>query len=215
MLMVSFLPDTIKKRLSAPLPGWEAQKEMAPAGRTPFIASGRHPEESAVILLLEPSGPEWQIVMIRRSEDGRVHSGQIAFPGGRTEPDDLSLWHTALREAREEIGLDSASVSKLGQLTDLYIPHSNFRVFPFVAATPEGQPFVPDPREVAEIFRIPLPHLLKPENRSVYSYRIPDSSLIEAPCFQFREYTVWGATAMILNEFLYILNHNDLYGSDP
>jgi 8-oxo-dGTP pyrophosphatase MutT (NUDIX family) len=195
------LPEKLKTRLLMPLPGRAAQQAMAPEGRSHEILSDAMPFESAVLILLRRVRGDWKVVFIRRADDGRVHSGQIAFPGGRREPADGSLWETARREAGEEIGLNCHTLEPLGELTPLYIPHSNYLVHGFIALGWQCPAFIPQANEVADIFEVSLKQILKKSNRGNDHFAAGNGQIIPAPCFIFGQVRVWGATAMILSEF--------------
>ena len=159
--------------------------------------------DSAVLQLFFPLHNEPHLLFIRRTEDGRAHSGQISFPGGRHEPEDASLMITALREAEEEVGIVASEVEVLGALTPLYIPVSYFLVHPFVAWSDKRPDYLPSKTEVSEILEIPLSHLLNTANKIItevqpasmpgVTFRVPAYNL---PAGTF----IWGATAMMLAE---------------
>ncbi|CAN5557019.1 hypothetical protein BH24ACT22_BH24ACT22_09460 [soil metagenome] len=145
-----------------------------------------------VPLILDPEGVE--VVYTVRKGDLNDHAGQISFPGGSWEPGDDSLLHTALREAEEEIDLSPAMVEVIGELEELYIPPSNFRVSPFVGLLPAAAEFVIDSREVEEVFSASLQELLSPGAfRKVIWSR--DGRDYEVSIFAVAGYEVWGATA--------------------
>lgn len=145
-----------------------------------------------VPLLLDPEGIE--LVYTVRKGHLNDHAGQISFPGGSLEPGDDSLLNTALREAEEEIDLSRALVEVIGELEEMYIPPSNFRVSPYVGLLPHEAEFAIDPREVEEIFTAPLLDLLSPGNfqKVIWSR---DGRDYEVPVFAVKGYEVWGATA--------------------
>lgn len=141
---------------------------------------------------------DWQVLLIRRSTYDGAHSGQVAFPGGKREAGDTGLWHTACRETREETGIRRGSFKKLGELTSLYVPPSNFIVSPFVAACTKPVHIAPDAREVADYRWFPL-RFFHPA-RAVRCHCDPTSPAREVPAWRYDAYTIWGATAMILTE---------------
>ena len=195
--------DWLRERLQQPLPGAEGQERMA-ARVKPMpekIPSNARP--SAVLCLLYPVGDKLTLLLIKRTDDGKAHSGQIGFPGGKQETSDADLKATALREAHEEVGILSGDVDILGGLTPLYIPVSNFQVYPFVAYAKTRPVFNLSESEVSAIVEIPVDELLHEENktivnvtspimpeilRSVRAYKMPEGGII------------WGATAMIISE---------------
>ena len=155
-----------------------------------------------MLVLIRRRG-SWQLVFIRRTHTVLHHKDQISFPGGQVEPGEDFL-QAALRETQEEIGIDPAGLRVLGALTPLYIPPSNFCIYPFVSAAPAPRLYSPHPDEVAEVIEVPLPHLTDPasareEARTIRGERI------EVPYYAFGDLKIWGATAMVLAEFLDVL----------
>jgi 8-oxo-dGTP pyrophosphatase MutT (NUDIX family) len=201
---VSFL----RERLTAPLPGKEAQYRMAFAHRVEELQKRLNPPDNAkkgcVLLSLWEEQGHWHTALIRRTENPRDrHSGQISFPGGRHDETDGSLAHTALREAHEEIGIWPGQVEILGQLTELYIPVSNFSVYPFVGLLKEAPSFQLQAGEVEQVFSPTLSHFQDVASRQTADVMVGGQLLVrEVPCFMVEDRAVWGATAMILSEFL-------------
>ncbi|GAB4431697.1 MAG: CoA pyrophosphatase [Anaerolineae bacterium] len=202
----------LQQALQGPLPGEAAQRQMAPAA----IHNGPNRWETpadcrkaGVLILLYPHAtlnprPEPHLVLIRRPDYGGVHSGQIALPGGRREPGE-SLQATALREAQEEVGINPREVTVLGQLSPLYTPPSNFCIYPFVALSSEKPAFKPDNREVAELIEAPLRLFLDPAVRREEIWHLGNYGERRVPFFHIFNHKIWGATAMILSEFLLVL----------
>jgi 8-oxo-dGTP pyrophosphatase MutT (NUDIX family) len=141
------------------------------------------------------------IVLTVRSAGLNHHGGQVSFPGGGWEEGDASLQETALREACEELGVCREIVEVLGPLTPLYVPPSNNLVHPYVAYTPERPNFCPDANEVAQLLEIPLPHFFDPQVRRVERWA-RNGVPLDVPFFAFAEVKIWGATAIMLAEFL-------------
>ncbi|MCP5098442.1 MAG: CoA pyrophosphatase, partial [Chloroflexi bacterium] len=160
------------------------------------------PRVGGVLLLLYCVENELHFVLTRRRDDLNSHGGQISFPGGRQEPGE-PLQTTALRETDEEIGVSPTAVSILGHLTDIYIPPSDFEVHPFVGWYHEnGKPtFNPATTEVAEIIEVPLAHLFDPNTRREEPWDFRGHQ-ITIPFFEIEEHKVWGATAIMLSEFV-------------
>ncbi|RMG71034.1 MAG: CoA pyrophosphatase [Bacteroidetes bacterium] len=161
--------------------------------------------ESGVLALLYPHRDRLHMAFMQRTEDGRVHGGQISFPGGRREPEDVDLVQTALREAEEEMGIKPDEVQVLGALTRLYIPPSNFMVYPTVGYSAQRPIFVPDPVEVAQVIELPLSELQDPQYRVQAPVRVRGDLNVKVPAFVVQGYTIWGATAMMLSELLTVI----------
>ncbi len=191
--------------LQGTLPGWEAQSRLEPEIRKQMrqqSAEGTSAKESAVLLLMFPKGNDLQLVFIQRSEYVGIHGGQIAFPGGRYEDIDIHLEATALRESWEEIGIPPTDVTILGKLTSLYVPPSNFNIHPFVGMLSKEPTYVLDPLEVASVFTVPLSTFFTATTLQQKTITFRDGSDVLVPCYNVEDKIIWGATSMILNEFL-------------
>jgi 8-oxo-dGTP pyrophosphatase MutT (NUDIX family) len=196
--------DWLKTRLSQPLPGPVSQNKLTSLSRLRKLLELGIPgnaRKGAVLLLLFPSDGKLSLVFMQRPEYNGVHSGQISFPGGKAERTDKSLIDTALRESKEEVGIEPTKVKILGTLTPLYIPPSNFHITPVVGFSIYTPLFNPDPEEVASIIIIPLDHFFMPDAIKTRSVRTGFGVSMQVPAFTFGESTIWGATAMVLNEF--------------
>ena len=130
--MVRPFAEKLREALLQPLPGAEAQEKMMGRVKSMPQEIPADARPSAVLCLLFPVNDEPHILFMKRKEDNTAHSGQVSFPGGRYEEQDANYKTTALREANEEVGILSSDVEILGALTSLYIPVSNFNVYPFV-----------------------------------------------------------------------------------
>ena len=181
---------------------------MAPAFREIKIPSSEvlaKAQKSGVLILIYPLNKKPHIVLMKRvSYPGGIHSGQISFPGGRWEKSDRDLTETALREAEEEVGVDISSVKVLGLLSQIYIPPSNFLVQPVVGLVNYRPDFIPDSREVDQLFEVPVSWLLDPANRGKKPIVTRSNITLQAPFFDVEGHSVWGATAMMLSEFLHL-----------
>lgn len=168
-------------------------------GRVPPDDESARRAAVLVPILMEPEGPS--IVYTVRKGHLQDHAGQISFPGGSLEPSDDSLLETALREAEEEIDLGRELVEVIGELEEMFIPPSNFRVSPFVGLLPVEAELTLQPDEVEEIFTVPLEDLLSPQafqrvlwNREGREYKVP--------VFDVEGRRIWGATAAMTGVLL-------------
>ncbi|KAF5031739.1 putative Nudix hydrolase NudL [anaerobic digester metagenome] len=213
LLLGMFSIELIAKILqNTVLPGGSAHAEMMPKGRSlSMFLKGESYIHSAVLLLLFHEQNSIRIVFIKRAEYDGVHSGQIAFPGGRAEPEDADFWQTAVRETMEETGINQP-VNFLGSLSDLYVPPSGYLIHPFVGYVSERPEYKPDSHEVTEVFDEDLTWFNTAEAKDEIHYKSGHKSGI-APCFKSKNHIIWGATAMILNEFLLLLHQNDFFNS--
>ncbi len=199
--------DRIKKRLRQALPGAAAQHKMASSARNITLQTlpDANTRLSAVLILLYPLDGRMHVPLILRPVYKGVHSGQVSFPGGRFEEDDRSLINTALREAKEETGILPANVDVLGMLSPLYIPASNHMVYPVIGATTSRPDFKPDAYEVDKLLEVPLDELQDITRIGSKEIIIRDNIVIQAPFYDLQGQTVWGATAMIISEFLAVI----------
>jgi 8-oxo-dGTP pyrophosphatase MutT (NUDIX family) len=208
MIFSEFI-SKLKSELSRPLPGKQAQLLMTSNRRLREMMDISQLDKaikSSVLVLLYPGKENIQpyfVVTLRPIYDG-IHSGQISLPGGQFEFSDLTLMQTALRETHEEIGIDPAGITIIGQLTELYIPPSNYMVQPFVGFTSVYPEFHPQQEEVNQIIEIPVNLLLDDNNVMEKNINVRGIQL-SAPSFVINGTIIWGATAMILSEFKEIL----------
>jgi 8-oxo-dGTP pyrophosphatase MutT (NUDIX family) len=203
--MLSAFIESVKRQLAAGLPGDRAHRLMSPENRLStqeYLANLQvQPRISAVMVLFFPGEKEIHTVLIKRPDYEGVHSGQIAFPGGKSEEGDITAERTALREAREETGVDPERVTVFGTLSQVYIPPSNFLVTPVLGYTEEIPEWIPDPREVQRILTPALSELLDDSITGVETFRGSSGAWsIDAPYFKVQGYSVWGATAMMISE---------------
>jgi len=205
--------EQLALQLNKPLPGEKAQLLMGSDIRMKefkFMPMSESTRKSGVMILLYPHDNTIYSVLILRPTYNGTHSGQVAFPGGKYEETDGDLETTALRETSEEIGIDISKVNVLGKLTRLYIPPSNFEVFPLLGYVNKRPFFKPDPKEVKEIIEYPLSILLKAKTIKNKEFNVRDNITFTAPYFDIYGNVVWGATAMMLSEFREILRRIDL-----
>lgn len=203
-------PDFISRLqqlLAQPLPGETAQYRMAPSYRPKLSKeqiAALNPKISGVLLLLYEKENQYYVVLTERKKYDGVHSGQMSFPGGKKEVGDLDLTATALRETQEEIGVKQEHIALLGHLSELYIPPSNFLVFPSVGFGQNMPKFVPEKKEVETIVEVPLAHLLNSENINLeQEIRLPGMT-VRAPAYIYNQHVIWGATAIMLSEFTFL-----------
>lgn len=199
----------VPKLITVQLPAEEAHYKMAPIERIAILKNlnieTRNPKIAAVMMLLYPKNRKANLVLIVRSSYEGTHSAQIAFPGGKFETLDITFENTALRETYEEIGVQPELIEVIKKFTHLYIPPSNFMVYPFLGICKEEIIFIPNTSEVAKIIELPLSDLLNDNlviNTEMYtSY----ANTILTPAYKVDEHIVWGATAMMLSELKEVL----------
>jgi 8-oxo-dGTP pyrophosphatase MutT (NUDIX family) len=200
------LPEAVislEKMLAGQRPGLNAQLGMIPnprPGHQVYTEVEDSCLKAGVLVLFYLCEGRLYLVLTRRTDRVDFHKGQISFPGGRQEKGE-GLRQAALREAHEELDVDPDSIRILGMLTPLFIPPSNYCIYPVVAIT-DGRPdFHPSKLEVAEILEMPLDHLFDPQNirREIWNIRGTD---VEVPFYAFGDHKIWGATAMVLAELL-------------
>lgn len=196
------------------LPGEAAHLMMFPKrkGASVVKKEQKNFKKAGVLLLVNLKNEKFPTITLteRQSYKG-AHSGQISFPGGKMEETDRNLMDTALRETEEEIGVTPHQINVLGELTELYIPVSNFLVQPFVAITNESLNYIPEEKEVKQIIDFPIIELLKEDAIIPTSVKAGETlTLKNIPAFIYQEKIIWGATALILNEFRIILKEHNV-----
>ena len=201
--------EQLKEQLLQPLPGFQAHLAMMNASRLDDyqrIKPDAKTRQSAVLVLFYPADTEWRMPMIVRPAYEGVHSGQVAFPGGKREAYDADLIATALREAEEEIGLDRNSVHILGSLTEIFVFASNFMLLPVVGYVSEKPVFEPDNHEVARILEIPVSQLFDKSRISETTIHLPNHLSLKTPYYGLQDEIVWGASAMVISELVSVLS---------
>ncbi len=191
-----------------PLPGISVQMQMAPPIRTPLQKAPSDARLAAVTLLLYPKRGIPYILLMQRTKDAGVHSGQISLPGGKYEDSDLTLTYAALRELEEEMGIKSDSINILGNLTPLYVPPSNFIVMPVLCFSENEICILPNKLEVLNVIELPLAELLDRKNKSIHTVMRSDNKTMEmqTPVYLIKNnLKIWGATAMMLCELEYLI----------
>ena len=187
------------------LPGESAQFKMAPMERLAELkriaVEKKSARKAGVLALFYPSEDnQTMLALILRKTYKGVHSAQIGFPGGKYENEDDTLKETALRETEEEIGVIRNTVSVLKQLTEVYIPPSNFFVQPFVGITKNTPEFILQEDEVEALVEVPLIHFMDDSIKTYQNLSTSYAKNIEVPAFMLNNHLVWGATAMMLSE---------------
>jgi 8-oxo-dGTP pyrophosphatase MutT (NUDIX family) len=195
--------DQLQKHLNKTLPAMESQYKMAGSYR-PVVSIEEAIEKQAktagILILVTKMDEDFHFLMIQRTTYDGAHSGQMAFPGGKKEPQDASILDTAIRECYEEIGIHVSKSDILGALTPLFIPVSHFVVYPFLAYIDSPLQLIKDTTEVEEIYLFNIQDFFKSENIQDFSFQIQNQTMT-VPSYRFKEQTVWGASAMILSEW--------------
>ena len=198
----------LKNSLSRQLPGKEAQMRMSPQPVDMRRFDPKLPSnyrKGAVLILIYPQEKQAFFPLIKRPEYIGVHSGQIAFPGGKMDEGDENEVFTALREAEEEVAVNASKVEVLGRMSDLFIPASNFLVSPVIGYVDHIPEFVPEEREVQRIISARVADIISPEIQKKTILEIGNQIKLDTPYFEVEKEMVWGATAMILGEFIELL----------
>ena len=198
----------LAERLKQPLPGLESQLIMASRKRLKFPLHSSFlstAKPSGVLILLYPFREDICFVLMRRPDYTGVHSGQISLPGGKFEKHDRDLIATAIREAKEEVGIKPSAINIIGILTPLYIPPSNYIVTPVIGWSNQRPEFMADSREVDEIIEVSLTDFLNDHHMKTKRIRLFMGLSANFPCYYIDRNIIWGATAMILSEFRVIL----------
>ena len=201
------IETALRARLAGTLPGVDAQLRFVPNPARSGWRAGHFPADAraaAALLLLYPSagGGVAMPLTIRASGLAR-HAGQISLPGGAVDEGE-TLAEAAVREASEEIGVDPLSVRVLGELTPVHVIVSGFTLHPIVGVTDARPDFLPAPAEVDEILEVSLEHL-RDASRIRVGTRIREGVAVEYPYFDLLGHQVWGATAMVLGEFVCLI----------
>ncbi|HTF17307.1 MAG TPA: CoA pyrophosphatase [Chryseolinea sp.] len=206
-MTIPVLESLLSSRLANPLPGNAAHEVMRARSVDSSFPAFTHqlpPRPGAVLILLYQDGDRIRFPIIRRQVYVGAHSGQMSLPGGKTESDEKAS-ETALREAEEEIGVDRRLPKVIGQLSNFFVIPSNFLITPIVATIDHVPVFTPDAYEVAAVLSADLKSLLD-DNAILESEIIAAGKYrMIAPHFMLDGVMVWGATAMILNEFRHVL----------
>jgi 8-oxo-dGTP pyrophosphatase MutT (NUDIX family) len=199
----------VPKLIAAELPATQSHSKMAPLERLNDLKNqfidNYNPRTAAVLMLCYPKNGTTHLVLIVRNSYKGVHSAQIAFPGGKYENEDIDFASTALRETYEEVGVDPHNVALIRPFTQVYIPPSNFMVYPYLGMCKEEITFIPDPSEVAGIIELPIATFLSDTIIIEKELQTSYANSIKVPAFEIENHIVWGATAMMLSELKDVL----------
>jgi len=208
---LKYLEKNLILELKKQLPGNKAQNLMSPSKRDHALIKHDNSKAtiSSVLILLYLEKGILNIPLIKRSTGKHKHSGQISLPGGKKEKSDANIEETALRETFEEIGINPSKINVLGELTQLYIPVSNFIVHPIIGIAEDALSFDISEYEVAELIEISINDLFNSNNKYEFVFE-KNGYKIEAPYFNANGHKIWGATAMILSELQQILKNINL-----
>lgn len=203
----------IKQLKQTPLAGLEAQFKMAPKLRLQYNIDeikARNPRKAAVLALFYPNNVnETTFLLTERANYKGTHSAQISFPGGKIDKKDYNLKETALREAFEEVAINPKQVTLFREMTEVYIPPSNFLVTPFIGFSQQRPQFSQN-HEVESLIEVSLSDLISEASLTTEIMNTSYMTNAEVPCFQLNDYIVWGATAMMLAEIKELILANNL-----
>ena len=201
--------EKLREELRQPLPGEEAQYRMAPPYRPNLSKQDilqMNPRVSGVMGLLYEKNDLLNLVFTQRKTYEGVHSGQMSFPGGKKDEGDVDLIQTALRETEEEVGVTKNKIEVIGSLSELYIPPSNFLVHPTVGFAESVSDFMPQETEVEKVVEIPVSFFLDSNNINLKTeIKIFNGNVVQVPAYIYQEHIIWGATAIMLSEFTFII----------
>lgn len=201
--------EKIKNRLKQKLPGEKAHLNMSPRSHNvplrKFKASSDAKQSSVMVLLKYEKPDELIIPLTLRSDKLSSHSRQISFPGGMAEQGETPL-ETAYRETEEEIGINAEKIEYIGNLSNLYVPPTNFIIHPIVGWLKNDTEFQINPDEVAEIIHVPF-HKIQNSNSVKYKKSNINGLEMDIPYWEVHsEVPLWGATAMILSELISVID---------
>lgn len=201
----------IPKIKDLPLPGEISHVKMAPEFRLEEIQKAKlereNPKKAGVMALFYPDSQNSThlLLILRKSHPKDIHSNQIGFPGGKAENQDVDLMATALRETWEEVGVSPENIEVIRGFSEIYIPPSNFEVKPYLGLCRKTVPFFAQASEVAALVQVPLTALLDDANLFSKNLTTSYAQNVVVPAFKLNGHTVWGATAMMLNEIRMLL----------
>lgn len=214
--MYSVVKAYLREILQGELPNTEAHSKMLPPGRRlkTIAEEASQVRLSSVLLLLFQENGKLYTCLTRRPSTMTHHPGQISFPGGKVEKEDLTAEMTALREANEEVGIMQDEVEILGKLSDLYVEVSRFSIHPFIAWANRKPNFVVNTSEVEELILFPVSDFVSNEIISETEIETVTGRL-NVKYYPFNGEFIWGATAMILSELIEILKKQNAIDNSP
>jgi 8-oxo-dGTP pyrophosphatase MutT (NUDIX family) len=202
--------DRLRELLRRERPGFKVQSLMSPVRdeSSRYYNPSKNAKEAAVLLLLYKEEYEWHTVFIKRSQHEKdKHGGQISFPGGRLENNDHSMSDCALRETEEELGINKSSVSIIGELTPLHVYASNHMVFPFVGVVEQKPTFIPNYNEVQKVLPTAIHYFNNDSVVQSMEMDLKGHVMPNVPYYNLNGEVLWGATAMMMAEFLHLWNY--------
>lgn len=204
--MYSSLKKYLREALEGDLPGFKAHLKLLPPGRHLKVLETEvsFVKQSGVLIILFPYDGQIYTCLTRRPVTMKHHPGQISFPGGKVEAEDFSPEMTALREANEEVGVDSSKVEVLGRLSNLYVEVSKFSIHPYLAWASQKPDFIVNFDEVEEIILFPMSEFVSNEVIAEAEVQTVTGRLT-VKYYPYKNNLIWGATAMILSELIEIL----------
>lgn len=195
--------NNVSKIKNLELPGEASQFKMVPPFRKELLNKVRDKipfaKKAAILALFYPKNDETYLVLILRKTYKGVHSAQVGFPGGKLEANE-TLEQAAVRETFEEVGVPQNIITVIRDLTSVYIPPSNYNVYPFLGYTEETPNFIKQDEEVEAIIEVSLQDLLDDNSFITKNVETSYAVSIDVPAFKLQGFDVWGATAMMLSE---------------
>ncbi len=197
---IKYVPKIQKEKLLSS----DAHAKMAPLERISFLKEmnyiDKNPKRAAVLMLFYPKNSMTHLALIVRNTYPGVHSSQIGFPGGKVEIEDKDLEQTALRETHEEVGIHPEKIQVIKPFSEIYIPPSNFLVYPYMGISHEELQFIPDLVEVKRVLEFPLSLFIDDKTITQVKMTTSYATDMKVPAFMVEKYVVWGATAMMMSE---------------
>jgi 8-oxo-dGTP pyrophosphatase MutT (NUDIX family) len=197
-VLIPLTRESARSRLALPLaPRERGDGDLNPEfRRRELLALGKTLRPAAVLVPLVDRPEGMTVLLTQRAATLAEHAGQVSFPGGRIDPCDADATCAALREAEEEVGLPRASVEVIGRL-DTYVIRTGFEVTPVVGVLAPPERYTPDPKEVAQVFEVPLGFILDPANVELRQREF-NGAMRQFYVWPYQDHYIWGATAAML-----------------